>query len=485
VLCGAFSVQTASGSCCVRDAAVNLSRELVADAPGTDAHVHSCPRCESAWTHEGACQEGQFAWCDACVEFFGIGFALWRQGRHFHYCVECTRTWRHTLPCATPLRAVLSDCSRCRKQSAGTPRPRGVRTGVEGGSPRRSLQNGLGRAARTVAAQGARLVATIQSQLRRASSRTRGMVAHGRQAGASAVRHLGHAARTVAAQGARLVATIQSQLRRASPPTRGMVAHGRQAGASAVRHLGRAGRTVAAQGARLVATIRWHLLRNRMAAALTAFGSGMALVFIATGLLGRITAPPDPVLPIAGRSLADQGPHAVHAPQVSEPSHAEPRNNPRVETATPATAGLRANAKLQPTLTTPDRRMASGPTAAVQRPAVASPAVRIPPIEVVAVRFGVLDRTLPEWTWSWRITIYTPSDPAPVNARIEFVELHDSTRRLVAYKDLCDLRVGGGLAFIEGIHTLSAADSRRISTVTATVSAATDAAQLTTCRPRS
>jgi hypothetical protein len=73
-----------------------------------------------------------------------------------------------------------------------------------------------------------------------------------------------------------------------------------------------------------------------------------------------------------------------------------------------------------------------------------------------------------------------------VNARIEFIEFQGSTRRLVGYEELCGLRpVGGRLQVIRGVHTISAADSRRVSTMTATVSAATDATALQTCRPSS
>jgi hypothetical protein len=84
------------------------------------------------------------------------------------------------------------------------------------------------------------------------------------------------------------------------------------------------------------------------------------------------------------------------------------------------------------------------------------------------------------------VTIHKPSDIARVNARIEYIEFQGSTRRLVGYEELCGLRLTGGqLGSIEGERTISATESRRISTMTATVSAATDAADQAGCRPSS
>ena len=327
----------------------------------------------------------------------------------------------------------------------------------------------LHRAGRAVATRCAGMAETIQWHLRRASHRALGLLSRVPQAWESEFR-LRRAGRAVATRCAGMAETIQWHLRRASHRALGLLSRVPQAWESEFRL-----RRASHRG-----------LLKTMAAALAAFGTGMALVLIAAGFLGRTTTtPPDRVLPIAGRGPADKGSHAMRAPQASVPSHDEPRDNPRVQTATPVTAARPADAKPQPTLATPDRRMASGP-AAVQGQAVASPATPTSPVEVVAIRFGIIDRTLPEWTWSWRVSIHTPNDTARVNARIEFIEFHGSIRRLVAYKEFCDLRItGGGLAFIEGTHTLSAADSRRISTMTATVSAATDAAELTACRPRS
>ncbi len=106
------------------------------------------------------------------------------------------------------------------------------------------------------------------------------------------------------------------------------------------------------------------------------------------------------------------------------------------------------------------------------------------PIEVVAIRFGVVDRRQPDWKWSWRVTVYKPSDAARVNARIEYVEFQGSTRRLVGYEDLCGLRLAGGrLESIQGNRTISAADSRRISAMTATFSDAPESADPAACRP--
>jgi hypothetical protein len=71
-----------------------------------------------------------------------------------------------------------------------------------------------------------------------------------------------------------------------------------------------------------------------------------------------------------------------------------------------------------------------------------------------------------------------------VNARIEYLEFQGSARRLVGYEELCGVRLASGpLESIEGTHSISAADSRRISAMTATISAATDGAEATACRP--
>ena len=73
--------------------------------------------------------------------------------------------------------------------------------------------------------------------------------------------------------------------------------------------------------------------------------------------------------------------------------------------------------------------------------------------------------------------MYKPDHAARVNARIEYLEFQGSTRHLVGYEQLCGLELAGGrLESIEGIRTISAADARRISTMTATFSPATEGA---------
>jgi hypothetical protein len=251
------------------------------------------------------------------------------------------------------------------------------------------------------------------------------------------------------------------------------------------------GRTLAARGAGAAGLLQRPLarggdraLRNTRVRALGALATGAAFVVIAIGLLGRTAAPPDRVLPIAAMGSADQE-RAAPAAQVSAPSRVEPREIAPVETATRGTATPPEEAKPRAAPATPPTRMATGPAAAVQRPAVAPPARPTPPVEVVAIRFRVIDRTLTDWKWSWRITVHTPGDTARVNARIEFIEFRGSTRHLAGYDELCGLRLAGGpLEFIDGVHTISAANSRRVSAVSATVSAATDAAELAACRFR-
>jgi capsular exopolysaccharide synthesis family protein len=284
----------------------------------------------------------------------------------------------------------------------------------------------------------------------------------------------------------------------AAGPLQRPLARGRDRGREVLRRVPGAwaraietGRTLAARGAgtagllqRPLARGRDRALRNTRVRALGALATGAAFVVIAIGLLGRTAAPPDRVLPIAAMSSADQE-RAAPAAQVSAPSRVEPREIAPVETATRGTATPPEEAKPRAAPATPPTRMATGPAAAVQRPAVAPPARPTPPVEVVAIRFRVIDRTLTDWKWSWRITVHTPGDTARVNARIEFIEFRGSTRHLAGYDELCGLRLAGGpLEFIDGVHTISAANSRRVSAVSATVSAATDAAELAACRFR-
>jgi hypothetical protein len=96
------------------------------------------------------------------------------------------------------------------------------------------------------------------------------------------------------------------------------------------------------------------------------------------------------------------------------------------------------------------------------------------PVEVVAIRFRVIERTPSQWTWSWQLTIQGQGEAARANARIDFIEFQGSTRRVLESEEVCGLRLADKpLVFIEGIHTLSAEESQRVSAVTATVSKAT------------
>jgi capsular exopolysaccharide synthesis family protein len=293
--------------------------------------------------------------------------------------------------------------------------------------------------------------------------------------------------RTLAARGAGAAGPLQRPLARGRDRGREVLRRVPGAWARAIE----TGRTLAARGAgtagllqRPLARGRDRALRNTRVRALGRLATGAAFVVIAIGLLGRTAAPPDRVLPIAAMSSADQE-RAAPAAQVSAPSRVEPREIAPVETATRGTATPPEEAKPRAAPATPPTRMATGPAAAVQRPAVAPPARPTPPVEVVAIRFRVIDRTLTDWKWSWRITVHTPGDTARVNARIEFIEFRGSTRHLAGYDELCGLRLAGGpLEFIDGVHTISAANSRRVSAVSATVSAATDAAELAACRFR-
>lgn len=183
-----------------------------------------------------------------------------------------------------------------------------------------------------------------------------------------------------------------------------------------------------------------------MTTALSGFATGLALVLVAIGFLGRPAVPPDRPLPVVGRVSGQP-------PQIAPSARAA----------------------------SPHRGPSTAPVAEARRPSV-EPSTG--PLEVVAIRFGVIDRRRPDWTWSWRVTVHKPNDAARVNARIEYLEFQGSTRRLVGYEELCGVRLASGpLESIEGTRSISAADSRRISAMTVTVSAATDGAETTACRP--
>ena len=184
-----------------------------------------------------------------------------------------------------------------------------------------------------------------------------------------------------------------------------------------------------------------------MTTALSGFATGLALVLVAIGLLGQPAALPDRPLPVLGRVSGQ--------PQIAPSARAA----------------------------SPHRGPSTAPVAEARRPSV-EPSTG--PLEVVAIRFGVVDRQRPDWTLSWRVTVHKPNAAARVNARIEYLEFQGSARRLVGYEELCGVRLASGpLDSIEGTRSISAADSRRISAMTATVSAASDGAEATDCRPGS
>jgi capsular exopolysaccharide synthesis family protein len=260
---------------------------------------------------------------------------------------------------------------------------------------------------------------------------------------ATAVR-LGAAGRAAAARGAGVAGQSRRGLHAAELGARTGLASVSRAAAA---RLGAAGRVVTTVGITIAETSQsWlgHVRGRALRTSMTVVGglaTGLALVLIPATFFGRPAADPDRMLPIAGIA----------------PAHQEVR-------ITPAAA--------QGTST--HREPARGRVAEARRPAVAPPATSL---EVVAIRFGVIDRQPSDWTWSWRVTVYKPDDAARVNARIEYLEFQGSTRHLVGYEQLCGLELAGGrLESIEGIRTISAADAQRISTMTATFSPATEGA---------
>ena len=303
----------------------------------------------------------------------------------------------------------------------------------------------LGTTGHAFAVRGAATAARSGRRLRAAGQGALGGLAGAFRAWAE---RLERAGRGVGALGAAAARTGQRRLRYAvgnlTPPRR-----------TWARYLGSPGRAVANLGLAFAETTRrqlGHVREGAWRTAMTAvggFATGFALVLIATGLLGRPVTPPGGTPPVAGKVAASQGSRTTRAAEAIPPR----------------------------------RQPASRPIAAGGHPAIASAASSL--LEVVAIRFGAVDRQRPDWKWSWRVTVYKPNDAARVNARLEYVELQGSTRRLVGYEELCGLRLAGGrLESIEGSRTISAADSRRISTMTATFSAAENA-DPTACRPRS
>ncbi len=210
--------------------------------------------------------------------------------------------------------------------------------------------------------------------------------------------------------------------------------------------------------------------RQATAAALIALCSGALLALGVTAWDRR--SPPDRVLSNPAGLPSGEGSRAVRAalspvPVPPVPVPDESREPPRIVTRTVprVTAVSPVDAEVPTTAQRAhDRR------APLQRPIDAPPVEPTPPIEVVAIRFGVIERTPVEWTWSWRLTMHRRGDTSRVSARIEFIEFGGSTARRVGYQEVCGLRLAGDrLGSVEGTHTLSATDSRRVSSVTATV----------------
>jgi hypothetical protein len=254
------------------------------------------------------------------------------------------------------------------------------------------------------------------------------------------------------------------------------LAHVGHAGAASVLAAGHAivalGPAVGLTTRRQLNYLRQTLLRTATTTALSGFATGLVLVLIGTGFLGRSARPPERTAPAAAVVVAKPAP--------SEVAQAKPPNREMASKPVSVVAE-RAPGVVVSQSTSLRRGVASKPAAAAQQ-AAAPPATSA--LEVVAIRFGVVDRKQPDWTWSWRITVHKPNDAVRANARIEYIEFQGSTRRVVGYEEFCGLRLASGqVEAIEGIRIINAADSRRISTITATISPAGDGAEPTTCRP--
>ena len=208
----------------------------------------------------------------------------------------------------------------------------------------------------------------------------------------------------------------------------------------------------------------WVVQRRFIAAGLIALASGALLVLIASVFSNRTTVIPDLMLNMAARAPSDGGTRVVPAarPAASPDDH---REASRIMVGSAKPSGRVPPAGEERTLGTQNASVQTRDT---------PPATPNPLVEVVAIRYGVIERTPLEWTWSWRVTVHKSGKTARVNVRIEFIEFQGSTRRIVGYEELCGLQLTDGrLVSIDGVHTLNAADSQRISAMTATISDAT------------
>jgi hypothetical protein len=256
-------------------------------------------------------------------------------------------------------------------------------------------------------------------------------------------------------------------------------------------HRARAGVAVGAVSAALVERAQRDLgfresPRRAVVTAVGGIATGLSLVLIATGVFHRPVAPrPGPAaiasvsaLESPARLTTPQEPLAVPEGRVTTSDTVKEFPAGAPWSGSPEVVAPRAAAPVPPP-STPRRRP---PHARVAGGARAGPSPS-GPLEVVAIRFGVIDRQPPDWKWSWRVTVAKPDKAARVNARIEYIEFEGAKRRVVGYEELCGVPLTGGrLESIEGVRTISAEESRRISAVTATVSPASERADRGGCR---
>jgi hypothetical protein len=226
--------------------------------------------------------------------------------------------------------------------------------------------------------------------------------------------------------------------------------------------------------------------RRALVTAVGGIATGLSLVLIATGVFHRPVTPRPGPAAIASVSALEP-PAPLTAPQEPLAGREGPVTTSDAVKEFPAGAPWRGSpeavapraAAPVPPPSNPRRRP---PHARVAGGARAGPSPSSP-LEVVAIRFGVIAREPPDWKWSWRVTVAKPDKAARVNARIEYIEFEGAKRRVVGYEELCGVPLTGGrLESIEGVRTISAEESRRISAVTATVSPASERADRGGCR---
>jgi len=211
-------------------------------------------------------------------------------------------------------------------------------------------------------------------------------------------------------------------------------------------------------------SVGWLERRARVGATAIVLGSG---VLLGVGLLRLFVSSDDP----RGRtpsahpqaSSAESQDTIRDAASTVPPSASQEATQDPPSRATPTASSPRApsaNRAGDP---------ATRPEASVSLPVKAPPAQPNLPIEIVTIRFKVVDRTPLEWVWSWQLTLHNRSDAQSVSVNIEFI---GPDRALVDRQMVCGIRVPAGeIAVVNGVRAVSASAAEGIWALTAWASA--------------